>query len=815
MSRSSMRKPLKTTSARMGSGSRIPFRGRLLRRSDIRELLAKEQKTGPKQAKRSLVKPSGSIDSLRSHQIQSDEEIADVDEEENDDKNVTLHDSDGGNIVVLSSDEADTRKNQRRGRKQIMGEVIEISESDEDAGAKSIQPGDSAYRGSGKPKSRVHTVQEQREMSPPLTRRRAKLYGGDLLPPSVISSPPPDRTRSSSNKRPADSSSSARPSKKQKTWDKEFKLRFTRLPKLPAKRKDPSPRSPSPLSSTDPDDVPEFNDAMRKWMGEKVRDVHPDDENRSTEDKSLGIGLLIFFVADDEPSVEEDEDEWGGCDVGSDVLVIDNELSSDAQRGAQRVNPRTPSPTAPLRSSKDKGKSKAPLSPAPHDDGVIASDNDELLSEYERNMRTAMRNSLGHGNLDEPGPSSAAHLDGSLTAPTPPAAPVETPSTPAGPVVKSGGDTAVKTPSTPVRVSVNNKKDSVRKPSAALPKVPVAPSTPQTPTKPAVSTSQPPTPNNSSIKHHCLSLPDCDEVTDPDVQDVLLADDYAKCPPLRAGILLPLKESVPMGCPALSAWEQNCDGLNMESAFNAVRFVEGSNQPFINPCRASPLAVDCKETIKGKRFVLLRSGRPLVSVVSGSVEWSQLTHLGDNPVKVKFIRVRLHGQELERFMAWTTMVFPSHLRIYTHLWQNAFQFSTKSAPWEKKASPVKPRMQGLYMKPKVMGAGSGATTGGADYTGTDGFALSHLADVPVFDARDMGAIDFNVELPDLDAHYPRFFGEVPLGSLVVVGHTMTLYLSGSGENEGKWCLSMNVLWVILLATPNAAAVEAGKAQVDD
>jgi hypothetical protein len=130
------------------------------------------------------------------------------------------------------------------------------------------------------------------------------------------------------------------------------------------------------------------------------------------------------------------------------------------------------------------------------------------------------------------------------------------------------------------------------------------------------------------------------------------------------------------------------------TAYNALRFVEVPGDQYINPSHASPLNVDCKEVIKDRKFVLLRNGRPLIAVMSGSVEWSQLTTLGSKPVKLKFICVGGHSQEWERYSGFMCMVLPKD-PIYGHIWLNALQFSTRSVPIELK----KPRIPSLFTLP--------------------------------------------------------------------------------------------------------------------
>lgn len=73
--------------------------------------------------------------------------------------------------------------------------------------------------------------------------------------------------------------------------------------------------------------------------------------------------------------------------------------------------------------------------------------------------------------------------------------------------------------------------------------------------------------------------------------------------------------------------------------------------------------------------------------------------------------------------------------------------------------------------------------------------------VPVYDARKV-VVDFQADLDRLDQVLPRFSGEIPFSSFIVVGYTASSYqgtLSGSNERVAQ--LGCNVLWVIVCGTP--------------
>jgi hypothetical protein len=75
--------------------------------------------------------------------------------------------------------------------------------------------------------------------------------------------------------------------------------------------------------------------------------------------------------------------------------------------------------------------------------------------------------------------------------------------------------------------------------------------------------------------------------------------------------------------------------------------------------------------------------------------------------------------------------------------------------------------------------------------------------VPIFDAREVEQ-DIQVEFGKLDSIFPRFSSEVPVGSCVAVGHSVSTYIGKKDDEEKfgtKTHLTTNVLFVILLGTP--------------
>lgn len=72
--------------------------------------------------------------------------------------------------------------------------------------------------------------------------------------------------------------------------------------------------------------------------------------------------------------------------------------------------------------------------------------------------------------------------------------------------------------------------------------------------------------------------------------------------------------------------------------------------------------------------------------------------------------------------------------------------------------------------------------------------MTYLPIVPVFDARGK---DFDLERHcDAMADFPRFEGEIPGSSFVVVAHALN-----ANPGPQQYGVNFNLLWAIVVATP--------------
>lgn len=71
----------------------------------------------------------------------------------------------------------------------------------------------------------------------------------------------------------------------------------------------------------------------------------------------------------------------------------------------------------------------------------------------------------------------------------------------------------------------------------------------------------------------------------------------------------------------------------------------------------------------------------------------------------------------------------------------------------------------------------------------------------MYDARKV-VVDFDADLDHLPQVLPLFEGEVPFGSFVVVGYTVSAYSASLNSSSEKVPhIGCNLLWVIVCGTP--------------
>ncbi|EAU82080.2 hypothetical protein CC1G_09682 [Coprinopsis cinerea okayama7 len=154
------------------------------------------------------------------------------------------------------------------------------------------------------------------------------------------------------------------------------------------------------------------------------------------------------------------------------------------------------------------------------------------------------------------------------------------------------------------------------------------------------------------------------------------------------------------------------------------------------------------------------------------------------------IQGKFHTQEWDRFVGFMCMVFRKS-ELNANLARDSMHFVTRALPNENSSGTSKGGMFSNARSPSTKRVGSSKVV-------ADNFALDTNNNVPIYDARNQQNFDLESDLSNLGAALPAWNQEVPRGSFVVVGYTAAVYLS----NMGKWTLSLNIQWVIIIGCPD-------------
>jgi hypothetical protein len=238
------------------------------------------------------------------------------------------------------------------------------------------------------------------------------------------------------------------------------------------------------------------------------------------------------------------------------------------------------------------------------------------------------------------------------------------------------------------------------------------------------------------------------------------------------------------------------------------------NGRHFNPCRASPLDLIVRQSFRGRREAFIGK-KPAVAIVTGYCTDSSLirgkTH--------KSISILFHGQEWERYCCFLSMIFDAK-EMFGQIYKSALSFSTLpesvSPPpiiSNSNISPLSGRRAKINQTPVERSRGAlFFSDKGIEFppphpspprTHIDISALTLWILVPIFDAREV-SFDSSVDFEELSSTFPKFEKEVPIGSCVAVGHSVSSYPGKKGDpgNENNTNLATNILFVILFGVPD-------------
>ncbi|KAJ7196607.1 hypothetical protein C8J57DRAFT_1738103 [Mycena rebaudengoi] len=291
-------------------------------------------------------------------------------------------------------------------------------------------------------------------------------------------------------------------------------------------------------------------------------------------------------------------------------------------------------------------------------------------------------------------------------------------------------------------------------------------------------------------------------VSDPFLQDKVLAPTYVGLFPLPGGrLLLPAfqkKEDefnydLSGGRVIFSLWKKIIPLLDFGVVAPAILFVDAKGG-FINPSRIDPARISIQFTTHdSSRYILLADGI-VATCVSSVMSSESLLVYGRSIGKAlprKWLTGLMHNQEYERFVALICMVFGAAV-VYGQLSNGGVLFQSRLGSPKGSGTAKDITASGLVSVQKGFTPSAVVTKHSLGFEDT----------IPVYDGR-KAHINFQMDLPKLlsNEYLPFFEGEIPFGSYVVVGYTVTGWNAVPSVNADKIKhphLGCNIMWAIVL-----------------
>ncbi|KAJ7258993.1 hypothetical protein C8J57DRAFT_1472215, partial [Mycena rebaudengoi] len=297
-------------------------------------------------------------------------------------------------------------------------------------------------------------------------------------------------------------------------------------------------------------------------------------------------------------------------------------------------------------------------------------------------------------------------------------------------------------------------------------------------------------------------------VSDPFLQDRVLSSSYKDLFPLPGGRrLLPpfvrqedaFNYNLPGGRVAFSLWRNRIPTLDFGNAVPAILFVKARGG-FINPSRIDPGRISVQSTVTdGSRYILLADGAVATCVSSVMSTESRLVHgrsIGKSLPR-KWLTGMLHNQEYERFATLICMAFGVAV-VYGQLNNGGLMFQTRLGSPLGTGTAKDISQSGVVSPQKGFSSPMAANRN----------SLGYEDNVPVYDAIGK-TVNFQTDLALLGKPegLPLFDGEIPFGSFVVVGYTVSGWNAVPSVNVDKIRhphLGCNIMWAVVLGVRDAS-----------
>ncbi|KAJ7205112.1 hypothetical protein C8J57DRAFT_1541939 [Mycena rebaudengoi] len=292
-------------------------------------------------------------------------------------------------------------------------------------------------------------------------------------------------------------------------------------------------------------------------------------------------------------------------------------------------------------------------------------------------------------------------------------------------------------------------------------------------------------------------------VYDEELQDEVLKSTYSGLPPLPGGTaLLPafrkqgdnFEYTLPGGRVSFSLWPDKIPSIDYDNSVGAVTF-EFAPGGFLNPSRFDPRRIGIQSTTAdSSRYILVADDKPAICVSAVMAAESVLRE-GQSIGKAmprKWLTALFHNQEYERFVSLMCLAFNTTC-VYGQLAHGGVVFQTRMGSSKGAGAFSSIDKSGLVSPQKGFKASA---------PGEFKSALNFEDKVPIYDARSV-RFDYQTDFSRLSS-LPPFPGEIPFGSFVVVGYTVTGWNAVPAVNADGFKhphLGCNILWAVVFGVP--------------
>ncbi|KAJ7758511.1 hypothetical protein DFH07DRAFT_772514 [Mycena maculata] len=261
-------------------------------------------------------------------------------------------------------------------------------------------------------------------------------------------------------------------------------------------------------------------------------------------------------------------------------------------------------------------------------------------------------------------------------------------------------------------------------------------------------------------------------------------------------------------------WKERIRNIKSKTLSTAMTF----SGVFINPCHVSPAVICIVPTKNGgtslrlnidKKISKFEHNKVAICVTPGMCVYSHIMEpaetRGSTPMRHKFIDLLLHDQDWMRWESWMCFTYGLdylHCTITDLAIQMTTMKLTKNSASNQSSYTADCQDIGMHTPTKPGTSVSSLTQAtSSKYQYPVKYALMLNDTIPVYNATGK-VFDFHTQLPELDKTLQRWEGEVPAGSFLVCGYTVTTYKTKATNYDGDQVhIGCNLIWAVVSGTP--------------